>query len=679
MEDSEFNNIKSTMNYPLQNIQSLLNSNSNPNPPTPTPNHDKQKDEPEEKDKIKMPKANNPVSKIQKSLDDFIQGCLNKYKPVENPDPKLYENTTEQEKDLIISKKSTIPDLVIWNKTFNKNECFCDANSEIQSDFPRFRFYLRLGNKDKGGKNKNEKNKKEKKNKKNKKEKNNNLNNEEDIKEGINNLNQDMNSLNLNNPEKNNNEKKKKEKKKKNKPNKENKINENQNKFNLNPNIIQNNKYDNMNNMNNINNMNNNNYYPQKVGLDNQHMNSQMNNYNLLNNKFSMSYNNNNNIGIGNNNYNNNNNNNYNNNNNKIVYQQEYQNKEEINILNRLIIMFMKQKGWVLFSKEPNQNMGMFNSLELFQIFYKFQNNLNNFIVIPHTQNFKITGNTMFLVLSNIIPQILNNSKKDIGMTGENQYNQNTNNNMMYNKNNNNNYINNNSINNNNFVNNMNNNNNMNSNNNMLKYGSVNLNENSKLNINLNNSDSNNSLKMYDKSKSLHIQPYIPTKYMQKFPGANYQFQKMNSNDSLKDTDNNKNEFRGINTNFFPNNENNSENEMDKDKDDYDLYKENNNNNYNNNPGLFMQDNYFNSKLNQGEGKINNNYMNPSLNSNNLQNNKDVINININNYNSVNMNFNNINKENNDIQDINDQMEDNTNALFEQIPNPNDLFVKKNE
>ena len=70
MEDSEFNNIKSTMNYPLQNIQSLLNSNSNPNPPTPTPNHDKQKDEPEEKDKIKMPKANNPVSKIQKSLDD---------------------------------------------------------------------------------------------------------------------------------------------------------------------------------------------------------------------------------------------------------------------------------------------------------------------------------------------------------------------------------------------------------------------------------------------------------------------------------------------------------------------------------------------------------------------------------------------------------------------------------
>ena len=681
MEGSEINNIKSTMNYPFQNIQSILNSNPNPNTPTSTPIQDKPKDVLEGKDKIKIPKANNSVSKIQNSLDQFIQGCLNKYKPVENPDPKLYANTTEQEKDLIISKKSTIPDLVIWNKTFNKNECFCDANIEIQSDFPRFRFYLRLGNKDKGGKNKNEKNKKEKKNKKNKKENNNNLNNEENSKEGIDNLNKEMNNLNINNPEKNNNEKKKKEKKKKNKQNKENKNNENQNKFNLNQNNIPNNKYDNlnnMNNMNNINNMNNNNYYAQKVGLDNQQMNNQMNNINLLNNKFSMSYNNNNNIGIGNNNYSNNNNNNYINNinNNKTVNQQEYQNKDEINILNRLIIMLMNQKGWILYSIESKQNMGLFNSLELFQILLKLKNNLNNFIIIPFSQNFKLPGNTMFLVLANIIPQILNNNKKDIGMTGEKQYNQSTNNNMMYNKNNNNNYIGNN-----NFVNNMNTNNNMNNNNinnNMIKYGSDNLNENSKLNLNLNNSDSNNSINMYDRPKSLHIQPYIPTKYMQKNSGVNYQFQKMNSNDSLKDTDNNKNEFRGIIPNFFQNNENNSDNEMEKDKDDYDLYKENNN--YNNNPGLFMQDNYFNSKLNQAEGQLNNNnYMNPSINSNNLQNNKDVINININNYNSVHMNFNNINKENNHIQDINDQLEDNNNALLEQIPNPNDLFVKKNE
>ena len=91
-------------------------------------------------------------TKIQRSLDSFIQECLNKYKPVDDPDPSMYTNTTtEEEKNLIISRKSTIPDLVIWNKNFNKNECYVDADIEKQSDFPRFRFYLRLGNKDKGG------------------------------------------------------------------------------------------------------------------------------------------------------------------------------------------------------------------------------------------------------------------------------------------------------------------------------------------------------------------------------------------------------------------------------------------------------------------------------------------------------------------------------------------------
>ena len=106
---------------------------------------------------------------IHKSLDKYIQDCLDKYKPKENPDPSLYENTTEKEKDLIISRKSTIPDLVIWNKRFNKNECFIGANINEDNDFPRFTFFLRL-NKDKNGKNKSSKNNKtkEKKSKKNK-------------------------------------------------------------------------------------------------------------------------------------------------------------------------------------------------------------------------------------------------------------------------------------------------------------------------------------------------------------------------------------------------------------------------------------------------------------------------------------------------------------------------------
>ena len=149
-------------------------------------------------DSIKLPESNNrkekeysgtiecpkmePKEKYRKNLDKFIQDCLDKYKPVENPDESLYENTTEDEKDFIISRKSTIPDLVIWNKPFNKNDCFYGLKTKENYTFPRFTFYLRL-NKDKNGKNKN--NKKEKKNKKNKKNKKKDKanNNEKDTKE----------------------------------------------------------------------------------------------------------------------------------------------------------------------------------------------------------------------------------------------------------------------------------------------------------------------------------------------------------------------------------------------------------------------------------------------------------------------------------------------------------------
>ena len=207
-------------------------------------------------DSIKLPESNNrkekeysgtiecpkmePKEKYRKNLDKFIQDCLDKYKPVENPDESLYENTTEDEKDFIISRKSTIPDLVIWNKPFNKNDCFYGLKTKENYTFPRFTFYLRL-NKDKNGKNKN--NKKEKKNKKNKKNKKkdkannnekdakeskviNNINNDninvENISNEINkiNLNQDINytnknEINVNNNLKNDNKVKKEKKKKK--------------------------------------------------------------------------------------------------------------------------------------------------------------------------------------------------------------------------------------------------------------------------------------------------------------------------------------------------------------------------------------------------------------------------------------------------------------------------------
>ena len=80
-----------------------------------------------------------------RELDDFIQNSLDKYFFVE-PWKKLYDNTSIFSK-YIISNKSTIPDLIIFNKTFNKNDCFYGANRNYFNKFPRLRFILRPRNK----------------------------------------------------------------------------------------------------------------------------------------------------------------------------------------------------------------------------------------------------------------------------------------------------------------------------------------------------------------------------------------------------------------------------------------------------------------------------------------------------------------------------------------------------
>ena len=174
-----------------QDFNKLLNSSPEPSPDPPHQgvsqppffpknfeNFSSNQDMPKPIGTIESPKIN-PNEKLLKKLDDYIQSCLHKYKPVEHPDKSLYDNTLEKDHDSIISRKSTIPDLVIWNKKFNKNDCFYDTQLETKNDFPRFTFYLRLGNKDKNDKNnksKNNKDKKNKKNKKNKKDKNKNQN-----------------------------------------------------------------------------------------------------------------------------------------------------------------------------------------------------------------------------------------------------------------------------------------------------------------------------------------------------------------------------------------------------------------------------------------------------------------------------------------------------------------------
>ena len=76
-----------------------------------------------------------------KELDLFIQNSLEKYFYVE-PWQKLYERTGKLHRD-IISDKSTIPDLIIYNKTFNKSDCFLESNEKTYIKFPRMRFILR--------------------------------------------------------------------------------------------------------------------------------------------------------------------------------------------------------------------------------------------------------------------------------------------------------------------------------------------------------------------------------------------------------------------------------------------------------------------------------------------------------------------------------------------------------
>ena len=96
-----------------------------------------------EKRNIIKPKNKNTIKNEDfKILDNFIQKCLDRFKFIE-PKKELYESTGEH-KNIIISHKSTIPDLVIWNKTFNKNNCFIGADTSKHNEFPRFLFYIKI-------------------------------------------------------------------------------------------------------------------------------------------------------------------------------------------------------------------------------------------------------------------------------------------------------------------------------------------------------------------------------------------------------------------------------------------------------------------------------------------------------------------------------------------------------
>lgn len=80
-------------------------------------------------------------------LDNFIQESLDKF-TFSDPSQEMYASAGVYSR-LIISDKSTIPDLIIYNKTFNKNDCFENCNSRIFNSFPRVRFILNTQQKEK--------------------------------------------------------------------------------------------------------------------------------------------------------------------------------------------------------------------------------------------------------------------------------------------------------------------------------------------------------------------------------------------------------------------------------------------------------------------------------------------------------------------------------------------------
>lgn len=77
----------------------------------------------------------NKAQKIQQNLDDFIQDSLNKYQFCEVPE--ILTQSSGKFSRIIISNKSAIPDLVIFNKKFNKADCFLNAKAETYIPYPR--------------------------------------------------------------------------------------------------------------------------------------------------------------------------------------------------------------------------------------------------------------------------------------------------------------------------------------------------------------------------------------------------------------------------------------------------------------------------------------------------------------------------------------------------------------
>ena len=72
-------------------------------------------------------------------FDDFIQTALDKFNF--SPDIPKLDESAEKFHDYILDQEPQIPDLIIYNKTFNKNECFSGYYTGFNK-YPRKKFVL---------------------------------------------------------------------------------------------------------------------------------------------------------------------------------------------------------------------------------------------------------------------------------------------------------------------------------------------------------------------------------------------------------------------------------------------------------------------------------------------------------------------------------------------------------
>ena len=78
-------------------------------------------------------------------LDSFIELALSKFE-YKDPHPDLYK-ATGSHAYFIIHNNCLVPDLVIFNQTFNKNFCYYDFKSNAFNPFPRKKFLIEKKNK----------------------------------------------------------------------------------------------------------------------------------------------------------------------------------------------------------------------------------------------------------------------------------------------------------------------------------------------------------------------------------------------------------------------------------------------------------------------------------------------------------------------------------------------------